>query len=294
MVFMDLLFEPLSLEKADRYRQLYEACPRHSSYYSFGSLWAWRNIFGFSWAFDEGMCWIRTASGSLWAPVGPWESADWRRILPRLFPERAEFSYAPDGLTRIWTDLFRDRITAMEVRSQWEYLHSVRDLIALKGNRFSRKRSHIRQFVKNYAFQYRSLGPDDGEVILEAQKLWLGERPESPALLRENEAVKEMVREWRNIPGLLGGLLDVDGVPAAYTIAEVIPGDTVMIHFEKALPSYNGAYQAINRMFLQNTAASFTTVNREEDLGDEGMRVAKMSYHPVGFLKKYTLSWFPD
>lgn len=294
MVFMDLLFEPLSLEKADRYRELYEACPRRSSYYSFGSLWAWRNIFGFSWAFREGMCWIRTDSGSLWAPVGPWEAADWRRILPGLFPGRAEFAYAPDGLTRIWTDLFRDRITAREVRSQWEYLHSVQDLIALRGNRFSRKRSHIRQFVKHYAFRYRSLGSDDGETILAAQRLWLSERPESPALLRENGAVEEMVREWRNIPGLLGGLLEVDGMPAAYTIAEAIPGDTVMIHFEKALSSYNGAYQAINRLFLQNTAPSFTTVNREEDLGDEGMRVAKMSYHPVGFLKKYTLSWFPD
>ena len=146
---MDLLFEPLSLEKADHYRELYEACPRRSAYYSFGSLWAWRNIFGFSWAFREGMCWIRTDSGSLWAPVGPWESADWRRILPELFPGRVEFSYAPDGLARIWTELFRDRITAREVRSQWEYLHSVQDLIALKGNRFSRKRSHIRQFVKN-------------------------------------------------------------------------------------------------------------------------------------------------
>ena len=291
---MELIFEPLSLEKAEDYRKLYEACPRRSSYYSFGSLWAWRHIFDLSWAFTRGMCWIRKGAGEMWAPVGPWDQGDWREIMPGLFPERTEFHYSPDGLTKIWTELFRDKMEAREVRSQWEYLHSISELIALKGNRFSRKRSHIRQFMKNKYVGYRSLGPGDGDAILTAQRLWLEERPQTPALVKENEAVEEMVREWGNIPGLLGGLLEVEGAPAAYTIAESISEDTVMIHFEKALTKYNGGYQAINRMFLQNTASSFTIVNREEDLGDTGMRVAKMSYHPVGFLKKYTLSWFPD
>ena len=291
---MHLAFEPLSLEKAGEYRRLYALCPRRSSYYSFGSLWAWRKIFGFSWAFAEGLCWIRTDDGDLWAPVGPWDTLDWREMFPRLFPETARFAYVPDGLVKILTGLFRDRFFAREVRSQWEYLHSVKELITLKGNRFSRKRSHIRQFVKLYPFCYRSIAGNDGETVLEAQRLWLAERKESAALMRENEAVTEMIFEWNNIPGLLGGVLEVGNIPAAYTIAEAISEDTLVIHFEKALSVYNGAYQAINRMFLQSTASSFITVNREEDLGDEGMRVAKMSYHPVGFLKKYVLSWFPD
>ena len=78
------------------------------------------------------------------------------------------------------------------------------------------------------------------------------------------------------------------------TPAEALDDDTIVIHFEKALRRYSGAYQAINRMFLENVADSFTMVNREEDMGDEGMRVAKMSYHPVDFLRKCTLSWFPE
>ena len=291
---MNLCFEPLSLEKSGHYLELYRACPRQSSYYSFGSLWAWRNVFGLSWAFAGGMCWIRSEGDNLWAPVGPWDDADWRSIIPEIFPKPVSLQYAPDGLVRVLTDLLRDRVTAREVRSQWEYLHSVQELIALKGKRFSNKRSHIRQFTKNYDYEYRPMGPGDRNAVVNAQRLWLAERCSTDALLRETEAVKEMMEQWRNIPGLLGGILEVKGSPAAYTIAEAISEDTVMIHFEKALSAYNGAYQAINRMFLQNTASSFTTVNREEDLGDEGMRAAKMSYHPVGFLKKYTLSWFPD
>lgn len=291
---INLHFEPLSLDRAEEYLELYRACPRQSSYYSFGSLWAWRKVFGLSWAFAEGMCWILSRGKDLWSPVGPWEEADWRRVLPEVFPVPARFHYAPDGLVRVLTDLLRDRIAAREVRSQWEYLHSVKELIALRGNRFSNKRGHIRQFTKNYDYKYRPLGPEDKKIVMKAQRLWLAERSPSDALMEETEAVEEMIGEWRNIPGLLGGILKVKGKPAAYTIAETISEDTVMIHFEKALSIYSGAYQAINRMFLQNSASSFTTVNREEDLGDEGMRVAKMSYHPVGFLKKYTLSWFPD
>jgi hypothetical protein len=96
MVFMDLLFEPLSLEKADRYRELYEACPRRSSYYSFGSLWAWRNIFGFSWAFRRecaGYGPVRAPCGPPWAPGNRRTGED----SPGNLSREAEFAYAPDA-----------------------------------------------------------------------------------------------------------------------------------------------------------------------------------------------------
>lgn len=239
------------------------------------------------------MCWIRTRNGALWAPVGAWDAVDWQKILPRLFPDGSVFFYVPDVLASLWKEIFRGDVTAGDDRSQWEYLHSVRELVELKGNRFSRKRSHIVQFVRNHPFHYRSLGEPDRDFILEGQRLWMEEQPPSPSLERENLAVHEMVNQWSRIPGLLGGGLEVGGRPAAYTIGEALSNDTIVIHFEKALARYNGAYQAINRMFLEKSASSFTIVNREEDLGNEGMRVAKMSYHPVDFLRKCTLSWFP-
>ena len=291
---MALSFTPLSIDRAEEYLRLYSLCSRRSSCYSFGSLWAWRNIFGLSWAFEEGLCWIRTEKGRLWAPVGPWGEIPWADLLPRLFPAQQAFHFVPDGLAHTLKHSLGEAIQAINVRSQWEYIHSVKDLIALRGNRFSRKRSHFRQFVKHYPFTYRSLGPGDGEVILEAQRLWLQEREPSIALLRENEAIGEMVREWNNIPSLLGGLIEVEGTPVAYTVAEGVSDQVLVIHFEKSLPAYNGGYQAIHRLFLQKTASSYLLVNREEDLGDRGMRVAKMSYHPVDFLRKYVLSWNPS
>jgi hypothetical protein len=82
----------------------------------------------------------------------------------------------------------------------------------------------------------------------------------------------------------------VDQKMAAYTVAETLTDDTVLIHFEKGDTEYKGVYQAINQMFLENSAADYRDyryVNREQDLNDEGLRKAKLSYLPVEFLQKY-------
>ena len=74
---------------------------------------------------------------------------------------------------------------------------------------------------------------------------------------------------------------------AAYTVAEKLSADTLVIHFEKGDHDFKGVYQAINQIFLENAGRGFTMVNREQDLDSEGLRKAKLSYNPVGFLKKF-------
>jgi hypothetical protein len=63
-----------------------------------------------------------------------------------------------------------------------------------------------------------------------------------------------------------------------------------VIHFEKGDPEYKGSYQAINQMFLEQDPSPSTLVNREQDLGSEGLRKAKLSYHPVDYVRKYQVS----
>jgi len=82
----------------------------------------------------------------------------------------------------------------------------------------------------------------------------------------------------------------VDGNIAAYTVAERLTEDMVLIHFEKANPDYKGAYQAINRIFLAHNEENYKVVNREQDLGNENLRKAKLSYHPVDFLRKHKVT----
>ena len=103
---------------------------------------------------------------------------------------------------------------------------------------------------------------------------------------KEYAAVKEALEHFEQLE-LSGGLLYVNDTPAAMTVASYINEDTCDIHFEKAVGECvtNGAYAAINRLFAQTL--NCTWLNREEDIGIEGLRKAKMSYHPKMLVKKY-------
>ena len=83
----------------------------------------------------------------------------------------------------------------------------------------------------------------------------------------------------------------VDGSMVAYTVAEALTSDMLLIHFEKGDTQYKGIYQAINQMFLADAAAPYTFVNREQDLNDEGLRKAKQSYHPEDYLRKFRVTF---
>lgn len=102
--------------------------------------------------------------------------------------------------------------------------------------------------------------------------------------------------EWRGIcyflenyhlTECLGGMLLVDNKVVAVTFGEALNQDTVVIHIEKANTDFRGAYQAINRHYLQNHWSDYTYVNRQQDLGIEGLRKAKMSYHPLRLVEKF-------
>ncbi|MCP4667127.1 MAG: DUF2156 domain-containing protein, partial [Deltaproteobacteria bacterium] len=79
----------------------------------------------------------------------------------------------------------------------------------------------------------------------------------------------------------------------AYTVAETMSEDTLLIHFEKGDPAFKGVYQAINHMFLEHSTGNFKIVNREQDLDNEGLRKAKLSYQPFDFVKKYQVHLLP-
>ena len=88
-----------------------------------------------------------------------------------------------------------------------------------------------------------------------------------------------------------GGLIRVDGRPAAFTLGEALHTSCFLLHFEKALDqAYTGIYAAINHEFARRNLESFVYVNREEDMGVEGLRKAKLSYHPAILQEKYVAS----
>ena len=112
------------------------------------------------------------------------------------------------------------------------------------------------------------------------------------ALAHENQAIQKVLEQWDQLKNLKGGAILINQKIAAYTVGERLNEYTLLIHFEKGDQNYKGIYQAINKMFLESifsdpSCQQITIVNREQDLDDEGLRSAKLSYYPNGFLKKY-------
>jgi hypothetical protein len=291
---MPLKFESISLEQQKDYLNLLNVCPQKASDYSFANLWGWAQEYGLLWAWEDRLVWIRQTQPEdvLWAPVGPWDKIDWKQEIVKHIGQGASFIRVPEKLTTIWRMHLSIPIGIEESRDQWDYLYTVPELVELKGKRFHKKKNLLNQFAKKYPFAYAPLGSDFIDQALAMQTDWCTWRDcESvEALAAENRAIQRVLTNWIDLSGLTGGMLNVDGHMVAYTIAERLTKDMVLIHFEKANPDLKGGYQAINQLFLAHNEENYKIVNREQDLGNENLRKAKLAYHPVDFLRKYKIT----
>lgn len=283
-------FAPLSLDSQREYRALLSATPEKASDYSFVNLWAWNAYRAYEVALARGLAWLRLNRPDevLWGPVGDWTAVDWKRALPEEFPQGAVFERVSPFLATLWDQALPGQIEIEPQRSEWEYVYSLRDLVDLPGNRFHKKKNLLNQFLKSADWRFEPLGPETIQEAMSMQADWCTWRncAGSEGLAAENEAISRTLADWDALPGLTGGVIRVRGQIAAYTVAEAITGDTLVIHFEKGNPEIKGIYQAVNQLFLERMGSGFAWVNREQDMGDEGLRQAKMSYNPSHFVEK--------
>jgi len=182
-----------------------------------------------------------------------------------------------------WPDTFHFRF----LRANADYLYRVEDLINLAGRRYHRKRNHLTRFKRAYEFSYEEITPANIADCEKIEREWLlgTDNPSIGSLERENFALKRSLDSFSAL-GFKGGIIKVLGKPVAFTLGESISPRVFVVHFEKALDGYEGLYTAINQLFAERELQSYEYVNREEDMGIEGLRQAKLSYYPAQILEK--------
>jgi hypothetical protein len=293
-VTYDMLdFVPLTLADRERYTAFYSLCPEKCAQYSFFALWGWNETDLAELAWTPELCWIRGHGHreGLLAPIGDWAAVNWEEIFDRYLRPGDCLLDVPEAVIRRFPESLSRKLHMNELRDEWEYLHSVSELIALTGGKYVHKRAHVKTFMSGYNWEYSPLLPEDFPDLLAFQMDWCARRDceENPLLEAENRAIHRALRLWDLLP-MTGALLRVDGAVAGYTIAEELCADTIGIRFEKANSEYTGIYQALNKLFLERQGQNYLWVNREEDMGNKGLRDAKLSYHPLGFVKKYSVA----
>ena len=175
----------------------------------------------------------------------------------------------------------------LEDRNNWDYVYNKEEILNLAGNKYRQNRRWLQKFLNNYDYDFKLITGDLIEKCKELQLEWCIMRActEDESLEAEQEAIYEALDNFEAL-GFNGGLLCVDDKCAAYTFGEMLNKDTLIIHIEKAHMEFEGAYQAINNFFLKNCCVDAFSVNREQDLGIEGLRRAKESYKPIRMNKK--------
>ena len=201
-------------------------------------------------------------------------------ILDELFNKFVSMKCVPEKQAQ---ELVRRGYLVKEDRGNFDYLYSREEMSNLPGGKFHKKKNLVNAFISSYSYEGKPLLKEFLDDAIKVLDVWRERRGDEGDYAAAREAL-EKSEELQ----LCGGIYYVDGKPAAYTLGEELGnGDTFVIHFEKAVGEYKGLYQFINQSFAAILPEKYKTINREQDLGDEGLRQAKMTYRPAGFVKKY-------
>ena len=205
-----------------------------------------------------------------------------REILDSLFDEhqamRAVSPSQAEQLAKLGYRVWEDR-------DNFDYLYERERLADLSGRRLHRKKNLVNLFLRNNTSVARPLLEGyvgDALRILEGWR----QQQETPG---DYVAAREALENMETLQ-LCGGIFYINDEPAAYTLGEEIAlGRVFVIHFEKAILSdeQKGIYQYVNQVFADVLPDKYELINREQDLGDPGLRQAKESYRPIDFVRKY-------
>lgn len=289
-------FKDFSLEEKPLLEATFLKFPPVISEFTFTNLFIWRQAYQLRISHLENFIYLLSDKGDqsfFFPPIGEGDRIESFRILLHYLREREispKIARVPESMvTEIdWKE------NGMQVdldRDQSDYIYLAESLIKLEGRKYHRKRNHIKQFKEKYSYEYLSLTPEWISECLRLETEWCDLRhcEVIPGLANESVAIKEALTYFDQL-NLKAGAILIDGKLEAFTLGEPLNPETVVIHIEKANPAFDGLYPMINQAFLENQWSDYRFVNREQDLGEEGLRRAKESYFPDHMIHKYTIT----
>ena len=282
----------IELEDKSAIESMISACGSHNADYSFANMYMWRHEYEPQICFTDNRLLVGNPRWEMFSyPKG---AGDVRESIEMLLEEA--HSKGDKLVIRGLTDktlpeflpLYGDRFDISEDRDNADYLYTADKLCNLAGRKLSAKRNHISKFERNGDYEYVRITSDNIDLARNFVAEFYQEKND-PDLLAESIAIDCMFDNFDAL-GFMAGLLYQNGAPVAFSAGTMLDPECCDVHFEKALPHVEGAYTMINREFARMVVALHPAVkyfNREEDMGLEGLRKAKLSYHPDILLMKY-------
>lgn len=287
-------FKKITLEDKDILAH-YLGMSRHRACdYSAGNLICWSDVYQTHYAVSGDMLFIKYNVGSDVYFAFPLGSGDLREAFAFLENYCAEQGLPfqlnlvePEMFARV-EQVFPGKFDIAYNRDLADYVYNTEDLKNLSGKKYHGKKNHVNQFIRaNPDWAYEAITDENTEQCIEMARQWCRDN----GCCADQEKADELcvlikALRLRAQLGLIGGLIRVGGKIVALTLGEKSGEDMYIVHFEKAFSAVSGAYPMINQQFVLHELAASAYINREEDVGSEGLRKSKESYYPAFMVEK--------
>lgn len=289
-------FRPLELEDRELVQRYTFKSTRRNCDLSFSNLYSWQFVYQTQIAEKDGFLLFRFYLDDTLAYMMPVGDGDLKNIIPQLMEDadRQGHPFKMWGICAqmkpIFEEAFPDTFELVANPNNFDYIYTHETLATLRGKKLQSKRNHLNKFRAAHPDAvFKPLTPELVPDCLRLEAEWCkaNDCAENESLQRERIALTRALKSMDEL-GLMGGVLYVDGKIAAFTFGCPINEFTFDTCVEKADTDIEGTYAMINYEFANYLPEKFRYINREEDLGLEGLRKAKLSYQPETILEKYT------
>lgn len=293
-------FKPI--EKTDKpvFDKFYNARYYENGHFTFTNQYMWRKPYNIQWTIEDDVLYTITKwrdKVSMLQPLGAEDKMQEAiaKMIEFFANNAGDKKLSIGGIDKYFADELRKfpdaKFEVTLTDYNFDYVYLADDLINLAGRKYHSKKNHLNSFRNNYpTANYLPITKDIIPKCREELNDWYEnkspELPDDPFLALERNAINEVLDNFCDF-NLKGGAIELDGRIIAFTFGEQLNSDTAVIHVEKADPDIRGAYPAINQGFVAHEWADMKYINREEDMGLEGLRKAKESYKPIKMIEKF-------
>ncbi len=290
-----LNFIPVTIDSREPINAFLKQNPYRNCDFSFANIFCWKHKYNTTYCITNGFLFFRfhtsVRTAGYMMPLGAGDLKMALELLMEDARERKDIFYLFAVTSGMFEDIDKACPGMFEYKADrdwFEYLYLSQDLITLKGKKLQPKRNHINKFKKTYSYEYLPITRDIIPECLKLYNRWCGENGgcEEDESLAEERIATQMAFEYFERLEIRGGALRVNGEILAYSYGQLLGPDTFGVHAEKSLYEIDGGFSMINQQFAEHECSEFIYINREEDLGLESLRQAKLSYHPAVLMSK--------
>ncbi|MGP1437833.1 MAG: DUF2156 domain-containing protein [Treponema sp.] len=282
------LFSPINMEMREELDCLLSALPDGISEFTFLNLYLFQKTYDYTISKHKETIIIKASyKGEHFfiIPTGTLEA----EIVHKELNEGLKWSHISQSFLEenqtILSKIFPS-LTIEEDRDNFDYIYLREHLVKLEGKELHKKKTHINKFEKTYTnIAIKELTKENIHEAFQILEEWKEGREDIADYEEAKQALNLINNDNFELKSII---LYVENQAIAWTLAEILKDKkTAVVLFEKALSTYKGSFQYINYAFVSFLDEEIEYINREQDLGDEGLRQAKMTYRPIKFIKKY-------